>query len=203
MGWEKASGAVLFLIAAAISGQAAEPPSAPRCEALPNGVEYRTYLPDAKRYLYVSVKAMTGVYPSIFVMVDKNYETSGAATGKNSPYTAWWLDRSKPMSFSADKIRIRWKDEGTFHVITQFVSDPDWAEIAQPIRGLEPDGTRFKGAGTSDTNSYAFQTRLEMQGFTGDSFEVILPSVTFDGVTVTPPVVTFERQDRTTVAAKC
>lgn len=188
---------------AAACGPVARAETATRCEVAQNGVEYRAFLPDGKRYVYVTAKALTGIYPSIFVMMDKNYTENGPRPAKDDPYTAWWIDRSKPMTFSTDKIRIRWKDSGTFHALTGWLTEPDWVEVSQPIRGLDPDGSGFKGLGSSDTNTFAFQTRMEMPGFTGDEFEVILPSVSFDGATVTPPVVHFQREDQTTASAKC
>lgn len=193
----------MALIAAAVCSPAFGAETPTRCEAIQNGVEYRAFLPDGKRYVYVTAKALTGIFPSIFVMVDKNYIESGPRPAKDDPYTAWWIDRSKPMTFSTDKVRIRWKDSGTLQTLTGWLSEPDWVEISQPIRGLEPDGNRFKGAGSSDTNTFTFQTRMEMPGFSGDEFDIILPSVTYDGATVTPPVVHFLREDRTTASAKC
>jgi hypothetical protein len=198
-----ATGGALALISAIVCSFGANAETPTRCETTQSGVEYRAFLPDGKRYVYVTAKALSGVFPSIFVMVDKNYIEAGQRPAKDDPYTAWWTDRSKPMTFSTDKVRIRWKDSGTIHALTSWLSEPDWVEISQPIRGLGADGNRFTGAGSSDINTFAFQTRMEMPGFSGDEFDVILPSVSYDGATVTPPVVHFQREDRTTAIAKC
>ncbi len=184
------------------TGLQAQAPSTQRCTAVKNGVEYRAYLPDAKRYIYVSVKALSGVNPSVFVMIDKSYESAAAKPVKDDPYAAWWIDRSKPMRFSTDLVKVRWQDEGGWRAVTGWLSGPNWIEVDQPIRGLEPDGKNFTGAGAADTNTYAFQTRVEMPDFRGDAFDVTLPSVTFEGVTVSPPAVHFERTDGV-VSANC
>jgi len=197
-----ALGGTLLLAALGIGTTGAQAQASTRCVAVKDGVEYRAYLPDGRRYVYVAVKALSGIYPSVFVMIDKNYDVSGTAPVKDDPYAAWWIDRSKPMSFSTDKVKVRWKDETGWSAVTSWVSDPDWIEVAQPIRGLEPDGKSFKGTGSTDTNTYAFQTRVDMQGFRGDTFDVAIPSVTLDGVTVSPPIVQFERGDDA-VSAHC
>lgn len=167
-----------------------------RCEPTEGGVEYRAYLPDQKRYIYVAVKALSGYVPSIFVTIDKNYDAVPGKPGKDDPLNAWWIDRSKPMTFSSDKIAIRWPKSGTWTSLTSWISSPDWKELAQPIRGLAPEGGRFVGAGSPDANTFAFETRVELTDFNTDAFEVAPPAVTYDGVTVTPPVVHFDREDR-------
>lgn len=195
------SGGALFL--AALFACSAEAQSSSRCVALKNGIEYRAYLPDGNRYVYVSVKALSGVHPSVFVMIDKNYETSAVKPVKDDPNAGWWVDRSIPMRFSTDTVKIRWQDSGAWHAVTSWVSDPDWIEVTQAVRGLSPEGKGFVGTGAADSNTFAFQTRVEMQDFRGDAFDVTLPSVTFEGVTVAPPVVHFERDDNEAVSAKC
>jgi hypothetical protein len=173
-----------------------------RCVALHDGVEYRSYLPDGKRFVYVDVKVLPGVFPSVFVITDKNFETPAVKLALNDPLNRWWTDRSRPFSFAAEKVRIRWKASHTFDFITNWFSEDGPEELSQPLRGVEKKGDRFVGTGGYDTNAFAFQTRLDMNGFTDNAFEVSVPAVTYDGVTVTPPVVLFERGD-SGFAAKC
>jgi hypothetical protein len=169
--------------------------AAPQCVAVHDGVEYRAYLPDGKRFVYVDVKVLPGVFPSVFVITDKNYETPAVKLAANDPLNQWWIDRSRPFSFAAEKVRIRWKASHTFDFVTNWFSDEDTEELAQPIRGVEKQGSQFVGTGANDTNTFAFQTRLDMNGFSDDAFEVSVPAVTYEGVTVTPPIVLFERGD--------
>jgi hypothetical protein len=173
-----------------------------QCVALHDGVEYRAFLPDGKRFVYVDVKVLGGVYPSVFVIVDKNYEAPAVKLAANDPLNRWWIDRSRPFAFSSNVVRIRWRESHTFDFVTDLFSENGPKEIAQTIRGIDKDGDHFSGSGASDTNTFAFQTRLEMTGFNADYFEISVPSITYEGVTVTPPVIKFEREDRA-VTTKC
>lgn len=196
------SGGAFLLSALAVGGTAVHSQEVPRCVAVMHGVEYRSYLPDTKRYIYVSVKVLSGSQPSVFVVVDKNYDTAGRVPVKNDPYNAWWIDRSHPMLFSTDRIKARWPDDGTWQTMTGWLSAPDWVETTHLIPGLQQSGPSFVGTGSNDSNTYAFQMRVEMRGFDGDEFDVTLPAVTFDGVTIAPPVVHFQRSDDA-YSAKC
>ncbi len=182
----------LFLSAAALA-------DATRCEALPDGVEYRAFLPDQNRYVYVDIKIQPGVFPSLFVIVDKNYLTGA---GAKDPANLWWLDRARPMLFSSDKVKISWERESGIYAVAGWFVDPDPNAVEQTIRGLTKAPGGFSGTGSGDTNSFAFQTRLEMPGFTGDAFDVTLPSVSLDGATVSPPVSHF-RRDGNAITTKC
>jgi hypothetical protein len=170
------------------------------CETVRDGVEYRAFLPDQRRFLYVSVKLLPGAFPTVFLIVDKNFQ--GKAAPKNDPMVAWWLDRKRPLRFSGDKVRIAWQDKGSFHFITGLFSAPATAEIIQAIPGLERQGNHFEGAGNDDTNVFAFQLRFGMPGFDASEFDVYVPAVSFDGVTVAPPPIHFNREDADT-PAKC
>jgi hypothetical protein len=176
--------------------------AATQCVALPDGLEYRAFLPDGRRFVYVDIKVLAGVFPSVFVIADKNYETPGVKLAVNDPLNQWWIDRSRPFLFSNNLVRVRWRENHTFDFVTDLFSSNDPKEIAHPIRGLDKQGDHFVGTGVIDTNTFAFQTRLEMSGFYGDYFEINVPTVTYDGVTVTPPIVKFERDDNT-IIAKC
>lgn len=171
---------------------------ATRCEALHDGVEYRAFLPDQNRYVYVDVKIQPGVFPSVFVIADKNYLSGGP----NDATNAWWLDRTRPMLFSSDSVKISWERQGGLNLVGGWFGDADPNAVEQPIRGLTKGAAGYTGTGSHDTNSFAFQTRLEMPGFTGDEFNIILPAVKLDGVTVTPPVVHVLR-DGKTITTKC
>lgn len=173
-----------------------------QCVPLHDGVEYRAYLPDDKRFIYVDIKVLAGVYPSVFLIADKNYETAPVQIASNDPMNRWWVDRSRPFQFSRNTLRVRWKEGHTFDFVTDLFSESDPKEIVQPIRFLDKQGDHFAGTGDTDTNTFAFQTRLEMTGFEDSYFEVAAPAVTFDGVTVTPPIAKFER-DGQTVTTKC
>lgn len=173
-----------------------------KCVVLPDGVEYRTFLPDNTRFVYVDVKVLPGVFPSIFVIIDKNFDTPGAKFEASGPLNQWWIDRSRPMTFSTNRVRIRWEEHHTFDFVIDWFTDNSPQEFAQTIRGVEKAGDHFEGSGATDTNSFAFQSRIEMSGFTGDYFEVMVPTVSYEGVTVTPPIVHFERQDKI-IVAKC
>lgn len=174
----------------------------PRCEMIDGGVEYRAYLADQKRYVYVSVRTLSGYTPSVIVVADKNYEAGKAKITAGDPLVNWWLDRSRPMRFSTNQVVVHWKNTGTLNTVASWIITPDTNEVKQPIRGLEPDGTGFSGMGSVDTNAFAFQTRLEMPDFNSDSFDVSVPEVSFDGVTVTPPVIHFTRDDGV-ISVKC
>lgn len=171
-----------------------------RCEAVSDGVEYRAFLPDQNRYLYIAVKALPGYYPSVFVIVDKNYLQ--ALGGPKDPVNQWWLDRTRPMLFSADTVKVTWQKSGSFIDVGGWFGGADTGVVSQPIRGLTKNASGFAGGGSGDINSYSFQTRLEMPGFKEDAFDVTLPAVTFDGVTITPPVVHFTRGDNG-ITTKC
>lgn len=173
---------------------------APHCELLHDGIEYRAFLPDQNRYLYVDVKVLPGLYPSVFVIVDKNYLNPASA---GDPVNRWWIDRSKPMQFSSDSVKLAWQASGTWTTMTSWISSPDATEIAQPFRGLTKTASGFTGTGSQNTNAFAFETRLEASGFNGDEFAVMIPSVTYDGVTLTAPIVHFTREDRKTITTKC
>ena len=172
---------------------------ATRCEALSDGVEYRAFLADENRYVYVDVKIQPGTFPSIFVIADKNYL---ASAGPHDAANKWWLDRSRPMLFSVDKVKVSWERAGGISAVSGWFVEPDPTEIVQPIRGLKKVPGGYAGNGSHDTNSFAFQTRLEMPGFTGDAFDVTLPSVSYDGATVAPPVVHVLRDGKTSTT-KC
>jgi hypothetical protein len=176
--------------------------AATQCVPLHDGVEYRAFLPDGKRFVYVDVKVLPGVFPSVFVIADKNFEAPGIKLAANDPLNQWWIDRSRPFSFSNDTVRIRWEEHHTFDFVTDWFSENPLREFKQAIRGVIKTGDHFEGTGAADTNTFAFQTRLEMNGFRGDYFEVSVPAVTFEGVTVTPPIVHFERDDKL-IVAKC
>jgi hypothetical protein len=182
---------------ATLASQASQ---ASTCEAIRDGVEYRAFLPDHRRFLYVSVKLMAGPIPAIFFIVDKDF--LGKSAVRNDPVMAWWLNRRRPLSFSTDKVKIAWKKEGSFHFITGLFSSDDHVVISQPIGGLERHGDHFEGAGNDDTNVFAFQLRYELPGFDSDAFDVSVPAVSFDGVTVAPPPIHFNR-DAEDAPAKC
>lgn len=186
------------------AGPEAQPAaSATQCILLHDGVEYRTYLPDGRRFVYVAVKVIPGIYPSVFVLADKNYDAPPHTKVSDSdPIHQWWIDRSRPFAFATDKVRIRWEKSGTIEYVTSLFMDRDVKEFSQGFRGLEKANGRYEGTGSSDINAFAFQTRIEMTGFRGDIFEVKVPDVTFDGITVKPPVVQFEREDNA-IRAKC
>lgn len=188
--------------AACCFGAQAESPAPGRCQLLKDGIEYRSYLPDGHRYVYVAVKIMPGVYPTVIVIADKNYDSEATTPVSAQPYNAWWLDRSRPMVFSSDKVVIRWDASGTFDFVTDWFRNPPPDKVEQPFRGLTASGGKFSGTGDKDTNSFAFQNRLQVDHFTGDVFEVSIPTVSFDGVTIAPPVVRFERGDDG-LKAKC
>ncbi len=177
--------------------------AATSCVLLHDGVEFRTYLPDAKRFVYVDVKVLPGVYPSVFFIADKNYDAAGATLAVNDPLNRWWTDRSRPFSFTTDRVRIRWTEDHTFGFVTDWFTDNPPKEFVQNIRGIEKVDSHFEGPGANDTNTFAFQLQLDMDGFTDDYFEVSVPAVTYQGATVTPPIVHFERDDNKLLVAKC
>lgn len=183
----------------ALAVSAAALADATNCEPLHDGIEYRAFLPDQNRYVYLDVKIQPGVFPSVFVIADKNYLSGDRA---NDPANKWWLDRTRPMLFSSDKITVSWERRGGIYAVGGWFGDPDPNTIEQPIRGLTKGPGGFSGTGSRDTNSFAFQTRLEMPGFTGDAFDITLPSVKLDGTTVTPPVVHVLR-DGNAITTKC
>jgi len=191
--------AVTSGLAAALFFSTAARADATRCEVLGDGVEYRAFLADENRYVYVDVKIQPGTFPSIFVIADKNYLVSA---GTNDAANKWWLDRARPLLFSVDRVKVSWERASGIYAVGGWFGEPDPNEIVQPIRGLKKVPGGYAGNGSHDTNSFAFQTRLEMPGFTGDEFDVTLPSVSYDGVTVTPPVVHVVRDGRT-VSTKC
>lgn len=199
--------ALLFCGAAAASADdpATGAPAAQfsRCEAAGSGIEYRSYLPDQRRYVFISVKVLKGIHPSVFVLIDKNFDGKVAdLSNKADPIVAWWLDRSRPFSFSADKIKIGWREGGVWHWVTSLAGPDGEAGLAQPIRGLAPTGDHFEGFGSNDNNTFAFQSRLELADFDGDQFSVFVPAVSYDGVRVTPPEIQFTETDGTP-AVKC
>lgn len=190
------------LLASASSAQAAAPQLA-RCEASDSGIEFRSYYPDKQRFLFVSVKMLKGTHPSVFVMIDKNFDAKNVdLSKKNDPLVTWWLDRSRPMTFSSDKIKIGWMQNGTWHFITNLFTSDSPSFSAQPIRGLQPQGDHFEGIGNADNNIFAFQTRMELPDYDGEELSVFVPAVTYEGVTIAPPEVHFTDTDDAPTA-KC
>jgi len=178
-------------------------PQATRCEANGDSIEYRSYLPDQRRYLFVIVKVLHGAQPSVFVIIDKNFESAGVDVTKNTdPLVAWWLDRSRPMTFSTDKIQVTWKSGGVWNTIMGWIGSGRQSAVTQPLRGLTAEDGHFAGKGMPDTNSFAFQSRIELPDFSGDELAVTVPAVSFDGVTVAAPPVHFTDTDETP-SAKC
>jgi hypothetical protein len=195
---------ITLMLLTALSGQPGAAENAQRCVVLPDGVEYRAYLPDNRRFVYVAVKVQPGVFPAVFVIIDKNYDASAGRITAGDPVNQWWTDRSRPMQLSLDKVRVRWREHGTFSFVTDWFTEPDPTEFVQAIRGLEPAaGGRFQGTGASDTNTFAFQARLQMSRFIGDEFDVQVPAVSYDGASVTPPIAHFERQEDNKFLAHC
>jgi hypothetical protein len=177
--------------------------SATQCVALPDGVEYRSYLPDHKRFVYIAVKVIPNTFPSIYVIVDKSYDAPRGKVVVGDPSNQWAIDRSRPMIFSSDKVRVAWKYSGTFDFATDWLSAPDPTDVVQTIRGLEPaERSRFQGYGASDANSFAFQTSLAMLHIPADEFDVTVPAVSYDGATATLPVIHFVR-DGKAITTKC
>ena len=172
------------------------PPQFTRCEATGNSIEYRSYLPDQRRYLAVTIKTVRGIHPSVFVFFDKNFDSNGVDLTKSTdPLVAWWLDRSRPMAFATNKIRVGWKKNGAWQFVTGLFGSQDESNVAQPIRGLVPRGDHFEGVGTPNTNSFAFQSAIELPDFLGDELSVHVPSMTYDGVIIAPPDVHFTNAD--------
>jgi len=199
MGFTRVLAAMLTVSPLIVCGQAM---AETKCIPLHDGVEYRAYLGDTKRFVYVDVKVLPGVFPSVFVIVDKNFDPQGAKIAANDPLNQWWIDRTRPMTFSTDTVRVRWQDSHTFDFAIDWLFSRPPGDRAQAFRGLEKAGSSWQGTGAGDTNTFAFQTRLEMTGFSGDYFEVSVPTVTMDGATVTPPIVKFDR-DGNDIVAKC
>ena len=184
------------LAAGPAAAQATTAQQAARCEANGDSIEYRSYLPDHRRFVFVTVKVLRGVHPSVFVIIDKNFEPAGVdVTNKSDPIVAWWLDRSRPMTFSTDTIKVTWKSGGVWNTIMGWIGSDEEDVVRQPLRGIAAQGGQFVGKGTSDTNSFAFQSRIELSDFSGDELAVFVPAVTFDGVTVAPPPVHFTGTD--------
>jgi len=195
------TGAVLAAaVPCAGAGDSAAPPAAQqsqaRCEAGDGSIQYRAYLPDHRRFLFVSVKVLKGAHPSVFVIVDKDFDQNHVdLSNKGDPLVAWWLDRTKPMSFSSDQIKIGWQDRSGWRYITSLVGSDSEAAVTQPIRGLVKTGDHYEGIGSPDNNTYAFQSRIELSDFGGDEFSVFVPAVTFDGVRVAAPEMHFTDTD--------
>jgi hypothetical protein len=195
------TGAVALLLGANSTEAADLAPGAPapmptRCEATGNSIEFRSYLPDQRRYLFVTVKTVPGIHPSVYVFFDKNFDSNGVDLSKNTdPIVAWWLDRSRPMAFTTNKIKVGWKAHGTWHYVTSLFDSGGETAVTQPIRGLTPRGDHFEGVGATDTNSFAFKLAIELPDFDGDELSVRVPSMTYDGVTVAPPEVHFTNTD--------
>jgi hypothetical protein len=194
---------LLLATSASMADDAAPTAGYSRCEVIGSGVEYRSYLPDQRRYVFVSVKVLKGARPSVFVLVDKNFDGKVANLSNNAdPILRWWLDRSRPMTFSTDAIKVGWRDHSGWRWITSLVGSDNEASMAQSIRGLTPVAGHFEGTGSSDNNTFAFQSRIELADFDGDEFSVFVPAVSFDGVSVSPPVVHFTETDETPIV-KC
>lgn len=153
------------------------------CVPLPDGIELRSFLPDRNRYLYADIKPLSGVVPAVVVIFDKNYLSPSPEADR------WWLDRTRLFSFSDDKIRLRWSKTGTWTDMTSWIATPDQRAQEQTLGGLTKTMAGFAGTGTHDTNRFAFQARIEADGFDGDRFEISLPALRYDGVSLSPPVV--------------
>ncbi len=178
--------------------QASAPASATTCRTINRGVEFRTYFPGTHRYVYVSAATIRGMAPSVLVIIDKNYDNAAGPQPAPPDHdtTAWWTDRSRTFSFSTDKITATFETRFTVgSVVDRVFSSSSPPEFTVPIRGLTPVGSHFEGQGSSNTNTYAYEMRVDFPLNTADNFDLILPSVTYDGVTVTPPPLHFVRND--------
>ena len=194
--------AAALLSASAFAQTAGQPPPASAapgvttCRTIHNGVEYRAYFPDRSRYVYVRAATLRGMDPSVLVIIDKNYDSPpGAAAGSVNPQiTDWWIDRTQPFRFSTDTIKAFYEKHFSIgSMFSSIFSARPPQEFTVPIRGLRPAGTRFEGTGSGNTNTYAFEMRVDFPSETSDEFGLSLPAVTFGGVTVTPPVLHFTR----------
>lgn len=153
-----------------------------QCEAANGSLRFAADYPDHKRYLFMQVTALPGVPPTLIVVIDKNYHI-GLEKQADAKLNAWWIDRRVPFMFSADNISVGWDDgeNGTRYT----------------IKGLDPSGKTFEGRPSSNVNDYAFVIEFPLTEFSGDTFDVTLPAVTFEGITVAPPPVRFSRSERT------
>jgi hypothetical protein len=157
-----------------------------QCDAVNHGIDFRAYLPDKRRYVFVSVIALSGTRPSVAIVVDKNYDGDRhiKSLADKKQLADWWIDRSRPFLFSTDRIDVTWEDGG---------------RTSQIIPGLVARSGHFEGTGNDNVNSYAFYIEVPLPGFDADEFDVAVPAVSFDGVTVTPPLVHFTRMTTTTL----
>lgn len=166
------------------------------CRAINRGVEYRTYFPDGRRYVYVSAVTLRGMQPSVLIIIDKNYVSPPGPKPKpaDQDTIAWWIDRTQPFSFSTDNIRATYEKQFSIGsmVNSVFSSSPPTA-FTVPIGDLDPAGSHFEGTGNEDPNTYAFQLRVDYPLNTADKFDITLPTVSFEGVTVTTPPLHFTR----------
>lgn len=214
------SAALLLLSGCAQNTEYYQPSIAPqttgtytRCQILNGGIQFSSYLPDKNRYLYLSLRAQVGAPTAVFMIIDKNYDnlpkapppasSSGAAPAApateigsrppTNPTTVWWLDRTRPMAFSTDQLKGSWHEDSGLGAIANLVVAGKTVEATEEIRGLTKHGKHFEGQGSSDANTFAFQTRLDLFGFTGDEFDVTAPAITYDGTTLVPPLIHFKR----------
>lgn len=175
---------------------AAAPAGTTTCQSTVGGIEYRAYYPDRHRFVYISATTLRGVQPSILFIIDKNYDSPEEAPAVDPAVTAWWINRSRPFSFSTNKIKTTYDTRFSFEDLFSHVfgSTPP-KEVTVTILGLTKRNGHFEGTGNTNTNAYAFELRVDLPLTTGESFDVTLPTVTYDGVTVTPPVLHFQRSD--------
>jgi len=154
-----------------------------RCSPVTHGIYFSAEIGNRERRITEAVFASKNAYSRAMVTFvahkgHKNfYETSDSD---------WTNDRARPYTFSSNKIDVTWQNGGHQTLI---------------IPMLAPRGDHFESSGKQDPRGWAFDEKFGLPDFTGSWFVVQLPAFSFDGATINPPPVRFERKRETVVTA--
>lgn len=162
------------------------------CDNVDRGITFDAYLPDQERFISVTTFVPADTPMRLLVMIDKFYDPGGHGywterqrkeiESRDARLEAWRRDRTKPYSFSSNRIEFNWENGG---------------HLSYTIPSLTSHGDHFEGTGNGDSNSSAFYLEPHLTGFRGDWFDVQFPSMSYDGVTVTPSRTRFARATTT------
>jgi hypothetical protein len=154
-----------------------------RCSPVPHGVYFSAEIGNHERRITEAIFAFGSAYSSatIRLVADKGHKNFYDTSDPD-----WTNDRTRPYMFSSNKIDVTWQNGGHQTFI---------------IPMLTSRGDHFESLGRQGSPGWAFEEEFALTDFTGNWFVVQLPSFSFDGATINPTPVRFERKRETVITA--
>jgi hypothetical protein len=160
------------------------------CDTVNRGIQF-TAEPDGDfRVVYIATFVSADSPPNLIVMIGRQARPSGGGYWTQSQKRAieelqargeaWLNDRSRPYIFSSNEIELSWKG----------------GERSFPIPDLIRVGDHFVGT-EGKRGEWPFYLKPALEGFSGNSFDLVLPSITYDNMTVKTAPVHFVRTNET------